>query len=93
VGITLEHRCKAVPGIPSFSHAVTREVNVVHTWHLIRSVKKYRTRRQGTNSSPVMSRCPYPDVLMSNLKCEALGTMFRPLPASTWRWTREGQEG
>jgi hypothetical protein len=56
-------------------------------------VKKYRRRRQETTSSPVMAGCPYPDVLTSNPRCEALGTMFRPLPASRWRWAREGGEG
>ena len=61
--------------------------------HFTRSVKKYRIRRRRTTSSPVMSGCPYPDVLTSHPRYEALGTMFRPLPASTRRWTREGRSG
>src|SRR5215510_1930984 len=50
-------------------------------------------RSQKNKSSPAMSGCPYPDVLRSNLRYEALGTMFRPLPASRRRRTREGREG
>ena len=61
--------------------------------HLIRFVQKYRIRRQGTNPNPVMSRCPYPDVLTSHPRSEALGTMFWLLPASTRTQTREGREG
>ena len=46
--------------------------------HLARKGKKGSTGQP----DPVASRCPYPDVLRSNPKYEALGTMYRTLGAS-----------
>ena len=39
--------------------------------------------RSAETSDSVTSRCPYPDVLRSNPRCEAPGTMFQPLVTPT----------
>ena len=41
---------------------------------------------------PLVSRCPYPDMLRSNPRCEAPGTTSRFLPASR-RTSGQGRRG
>jgi hypothetical protein len=46
-------------------------------------VHKDKERSAEIDSDSVTSRCSYPDVLRGEPRCEASGTMFRALVAST----------